>query len=283
MHRQKRDELPEQLARDFLVKFFKDFNYDPCLVARDCESFISRLELIGFGEADQEYLTAVHHNDRIREFLTADTSSLLAVIGNCDPQPDSSISLLTAKIVQRLFDISSGRNHGDQIIRIIPLAFFCGEHRSRRDPYANPTGLALSLLLQLIDRHYDYMTLECLDRCRSYIKSADMRNICKTLAELINSLGDKVILVVVIEGLEFFAQTKGMRDATRHLLHTLVSTYRSGAEAMMKILFTSPSRLDFVEDILEDEEILGFLPGMHNAGQYPEWVAFEPLQIGFGQ
>lgn len=239
--------------------------------------------MTGLGEAEHEYLTAVQHNHRIRDFLTADASSLLAIVGTYDPQSDSSISLLTAKVVQRLLDIANDRSHGEQIIRIIPLAFFCGEHRRRTDRYANPTELALSLLLQLIDRHYDYIALDFLDRCRSCINPADMKSICSALEELIRSLCDKVMLIIVIEGLEFFAHSARTREPTRHLIDTLVSIYRSGADAMMKFLFTSPSRLDFVEDLLKDDEMLAIPLGMQNAGQYPEWLTYEPLQIKFGQ
>lgn len=136
--------------------------------------------------------------------------------------------------------------------------------------------------MQLIDRHYDHVTLDFLDRCRSCIDPADMGSICDALEELISSLSDKVILIVVIEGLEFFAQTADMREPTKYLLQTLVSVYRSASEAMMKFLFTSPSRLDFMEDILDKDEILGIPLGLHNAGQYPDWLSDEPLQIEFG-
>lgn len=88
-----------------------------------------------------------------------------------------------------------------------------------------------------------------------------------------------MIVVVIIEGLEFFARSWDMREPAGHLFQTLVSTYRSGL--MMKCLFVSPSRLDFVENILDDDEISEISMDSHHNGQYPEWLRQEPLQMEF--
>lgn len=218
----------------------------------------------------------------MRVFLTADEPSLLAVMGHCDPQPDSEMSLLTAKIVERLFLVTQARDPREKFAKIIPLVFFCGRHRNRqRDPYTNPTEVALSLLMQLIDRHRNYIDLDFLDRCRSCMEPTEIQSVCCALKELIKNLSNNVILVVIIEGLEFFAQTADMREPVRQLFYTLVSTYRDGSEAMMKCLFMSSSRLDFVEDVLEDDEILEISMDSHHNGYYPEWLRQEPLQLEF--
>lgn len=157
---QKRHRLPKQLARVYTTKFLEDFQYEQDLVFQDCQSFTSRLRVISLGKEAETYLIAMQHNYQMRVFLTADEPSLLAVIGHCDPEPDSGISLLTAKIVQRLFDIMQTCDPGEKIAKIIPLVFFCGRHRNRqRDPCTNPTEVALSLLLQLIDRYREYIDL----------------------------------------------------------------------------------------------------------------------------
>lgn len=274
--------MPKQLARIYLAKFLEDFQYEEDLVLRDCHSFTSRLGVISLGETAEQYLTAMQCSYQMRVFLTADEPSLLAVMGHCDPQPDSEMSLLTAKIVERLFVITQAHDPGDNLAKIIPSIFFCGRHRNRqRDPYTNPTEVALSLLMQLIDRHRDYIDLEFLDRCRSSMEPTDIRSICSALEETIKRLSNNVILVVVIEGLEFFSQTADMRESARHLFQTLVSTYRSGLEAMMKCLFMSSSRLDFVESVLEDDEILEIAMDSYDNGHYPEWLRHEPLQLEF--
>lgn len=237
---------------------------------------------MSLGERAEAYLIALQCSYQLRVFLTADEPSLLAVMGHCDPQPDSEISLLTAKIVERLFIVTQARDPGEKFAKIIPLVFFCGRHRNRqRDPYANPTEVAMSLLMQLIDRHRDYIDLEFLDRCRSCMEPTEIQSVCGALAELIKSLSSNVILVVIIEGLEFFAQAADMREPARHLFQTLVSTYRSGLEATMKCLFTSSSRLDLVETVLEDDEILDMSLDSHHSGHYPEWLRHEPLQLEF--
>ncbi|KAL1858168.1 hypothetical protein Daus18300_010049 [Diaporthe australafricana] len=279
---QKRHRLRKRLARVDLAKFLEDFQYEQDLVFQDCESFTSRLGVISLGKEAEAYLTVMQHNYQMRGFLTADEPSLLAVIGQCDPEPDSGLSLLTAKIVQRLFVVTQTRDPGEKIAKVIPLVFFCGRHRNRqRDPYTNPTEVALSLLMQLIDRHRDYIDLEFLDRCRSSMDPTDIESICSALKKLITSLSDNVILVIIIEGLEFFAQSGDMREPARHLFQTLVSTYRSGLSSMMKCLLMSSSRLDFVENVLDDDEILEISMDSHHNGHYPEWLRHEPLQIEF--
>lgn len=278
----KRRKMPKRLARIYLVKFLEDFQYEQDLVFQDCHALTSRLEAISLGETAETFLTAMQCSYQMRVFLTADEPSLLAVMGHCEPQPDSEISLLTAKIVDRLFVITQARDPGEKFAKIIPLVFFCGRHRNRqKDPYTNPSEVALSLLMQLIDRHRDYIDLEFLDRCRSSMEPTEVQSICSALKELIKNLSNNVILVVIIEGLELLAQTTNTRESARHLFQTLVSTYRSGLEAMMKCLFMSSSRLDFVERVLEDDEILEISMDSHHSGQYPEWLRHEPLQLEF--
>lgn len=236
------------------------------------------------GEIEQKYLIAIQHSSQVRDFLTVDESALLAIVGDCNPEPESEISLVIAKIVQRVFLISQGHEPAKHIAKIIPLVFFCGRHRnSQTDPHCNPVELALSLLLQLIDRHRDHMTPDFLDRCRLYMDPPDIRSVCDALIEAIYCLDGNVILVVIIEGLEFFAQRSDMREVTRHLLGTLVSIYRSGPKATLKFLFTSSSNLNFFENVLEGNEVLEVKLDSQDNGLYPEWLCLEPLQIEFNQ
>ena len=95
--------------------------------------------------------------------------------------------------------------------------------------------------MQLIDRHRDYIELEFLDRYRSCMDPTDIHSICSALEELMKKLSHNVILVVVIEGLEHFTQTRDMRESARHLFETLVFTYRSGLESMIKCLLCVPA------------------------------------------
>lgn len=137
---QRRRKMPKQLARIYLAKFLEDFQYEQDLVFQDCLSLTRRFGVINLGETAEMYLTAMQCSYQMRVFLTADEPSLLAVTGHCDPQPDSEISLLAAKVVERLFVITQTRDPGEKFAKIIPLVFFCGKHRNRqRDPYTNPT------------------------------------------------------------------------------------------------------------------------------------------------
>lgn len=274
-------QLPKGFAGPFLGKFLEDFHYDQDLVFEDCDYFHSRLAATSVGETDQKYVIAIQNSSQLRDFLTVDESAILAIIGHCNPEPESVISLWTAKIAQRVFHISQGPEPAEDIAKIIPLVFFCGRHRNRTDPSSSPVELALSLLLQLIDRHRDHIHAEFLDRCRLYMSPPDIQSVCDALEEAICCLDDNVILVVIIEGLEFFAQAADMREPTRHLVHTLVDIYRSRPKATMKFLFTSSSNLNLFETVLEDNEVLEIKLDSQDNGLYPEWLCLEPLQIEF--
>jgi hypothetical protein len=89
-----------------------------------------------------------------RPWLTLDEPSLLFLNGRAEPRPNSKTSIFVAKMFQQplqYYEIESSLDNTNTAI--VPLGFFHGQHRDRqKDSNGNPEELAMSLLLQLIDR-----------------------------------------------------------------------------------------------------------------------------------
>lgn len=93
-------------------------------------------------------LQAIQDNPRVRAWLSLDSSLLLLLNGNSTSHLDLSTSFFCAKIMDILMQQAS---KSQENIEIIPLAYFCVQHKSySRDVAAHPAELAMSLLLQLV-------------------------------------------------------------------------------------------------------------------------------------
>lgn len=128
--------------------------------------------------------------------------------------------------------------------------------------------LSFSLLVRLINRHYDSTSLEFLVQRHLSIDPTITRSICNVLGNVTNSLSNKSTLIAETQGAESFARTTNMRELTRHLF-AICLLYENGAEAMTNSLrlISDLNQPDFVEDILEGDKILGIQFGLHDAGK----------------
>jgi hypothetical protein len=206
----------------------------------------------------QDRITALQTNLRIRAWLTVDEPSLLLLNGRARPHPCSETSLVAAQIIQRVlcrYEETSSTEANTAIL--IPLAFFCGQHRDwQRDPNGTPIEAAMSLLLQLVDRHGASLPEDALAECLSETNPRDMSSILRSVEKLILRLGRNVILIVVVDGIRFFAYPAERRRQMRQLVEGLVDIYRKRPAATQKFLFASPTRFDFVEDLFGPAEML---------------------------
>ncbi|RYP71844.1 hypothetical protein DL771_004556 [Monosporascus sp. 5C6A] len=274
---------PHQLCPDSYVdEVLRDFCYEADMAYRDCDNILkmlspSRRQSTG-KDFDEERVVAVQSNPRLRAWLVLNQPSMLLLNGRCHSQPKSEVSLVSAKIASRLLEL-----HSDQDIRqekdaprVIPLLFFCGEHRDwRRDPNGSPAELAMSMLLQLVDRGRGIIPRQALEQFREGTLPENIDSICASLQALIGSLQGRggVFVVVIIDGIKFFSQPSWREQQTRTVLSTLVSLFRGrGWEASMpasipatlKFLFTSTARTEALEDLFDGDEILHIqrsLPG----------------------
>lgn len=122
--------------------------FDEDLVARDVEDLLRQGTTTLHQRLQPHRLQAIQDNPRIRAWLSLDSPSLLLVNGNSTSHLDLSTSFFSAKVMDTMMQQSS-QPHKD--IEIIPLAYFCVQHKNySKDVAAHPAELAMSLLLQLV-------------------------------------------------------------------------------------------------------------------------------------
>lgn len=231
------------------------FSFDPDLVPRDME-YLLRQGTVSLQQQLQPHrLRALQDNPRIKAWLSLDNSSLLLVNGNSNSPQDLSTAFFSAKIVNTLI------HHGSQPrrnIEIIPLAYFCGQHQDyQSDIAASPAGLAMSLLLQLVDAHKDFES-EVLQGCLEEIVPDDLESILNSLATLLGRLPLEAIVFVIIDGVEHFSRPDERRIRFCEVVSRLVRLFREQQGAKVKLLFTSAQEAGVLEDmgLIMDDEIV---------------------------
>ncbi|KAK8112660.1 hypothetical protein PG984_013186 [Apiospora sp. TS-2023a] len=192
--------LPEREVYTIL----EELKYERGLVSQDCEQLLQRFGRQGSSTMDLDRMFAIESMFRIQAWLTIDESSMLLVNGRAESRLSPELSILSARIIDRLLESRrTGELLQDDMV-ITPLAFFCSQHRDRRcDPYSNPSELAMSLLLQLIEQHHAGFRPSLIRECHAHLKPTDMMSICYWLRKLIASLSGNVVLLVIIDGLVF--------------------------------------------------------------------------------
>jgi hypothetical protein len=249
---------PDQVLTHFL--------YDRDLVRNDCTTLAKCATLLGHTNYDGSRLIALQTNPRLRAWLTVDEPSMLLLNGRANPRPDSEVSLFVARVLQQLLVQEEMRSNREAAgARIIPLGFFCGQHRDwQTDDNGNPEELAMSLLLQLIDRGRQVLNSTVLWQCYERLRPGDISSICSMFKALILSLDSEIVVVLVVDGLRFFAQPRERAQGTEDVITRLVALYRDRPTATLKFLFASPTRSEFVEEYFADEEVLELPRDMPN-------------------
>lgn len=122
--------------------------FEPDLVPRDVEDLLRQGTTTLHQKVQSNRLQAIQGNPRVRAWLSLDSPSLLLVNGSSTSHLDLSTSFFSAKIMDTLVQQASQPHKN---IEIIPLAYFCGQHKNySKDAAAHPAELAMSLLLQLV-------------------------------------------------------------------------------------------------------------------------------------
>lgn len=251
------------------------YGYDPSLMRNDCVSLLKVRGQLARDELDQERIAAIRGNPRLLAWLILDQPSMLLLEGGAERPTNNETSFLAARIVEGALESRDQKSDA----RVIPLAFFCGCHR--RGSYGTVTQLAMSLLLTLVDTYRD-VDATTLQECLEGIDDQDIGSIFDSFEKLILRLPTSTIVLLVIDGLRCFSQplTRGreMHEATARL----VSIFRRRPQAILKFLFTSPSRSDPIHSLLSDDEILNIprdLPsrGGHSSSKWQAKIDFNEM------
>jgi hypothetical protein len=229
----------------------REWEYDAGLITNDVQALL-RLRLpTSITQLDVNRVQAIERSPRVRAWLSVDECSLLLVNGGGIDPLDTSISFANAKMVGTLLDQAV---KSKKAMKVIPLAYFCSQHRNYyRDDAATPVSLAMSLLLQLIDHFPDFEPTD-LEVCLQETNTEDITSICNSLGRLVNLLPISVVIFLVIDGLSFFSTPPGRMKGIREVVVHLVNMYRQQAQATLKILLTSGTRSHFLEALFEEGE-----------------------------
>ncbi|KAL1600492.1 hypothetical protein SLS60_006878 [Paraconiothyrium brasiliense] len=236
-----------------------EFLYERDLVKNDCSALAKLLKgKHHLARYDMNRISALSSHPQLRAWLTVDEPSLILLNGRADARQDSEVSLYTAKLVYQLLEHHRAQTRQSSLGgAVIPLAFFCGQHRDwQRDDNGSPEELAMSLLLQLVDRGQHHLDTDILRTFRDHTIGGDIVSICSMFGRLVSSFGREVIVMVVIDGLRYFAHPPDRGHGTKVVVSRLVEIHRRSPQATLKFLFTSPTKSHFLEDLFTEEEVL---------------------------
>lgn len=251
----------KKIAMATTHKILTAFQYDNKLVIDDCHKILKTLgrstQCITDNEIDEDRVLAIQSHHRLRTWFSIDQPSMLLLDGHGSQGPKSEASLVSAKITSALLKLHRCQDKKRMSPIIVPLAFFCGEHRNfERDPNASATELTLSLLLQLVERGRDFIAHKSLQRILKVVEPTEFRTVCTSLCDLITELPREIYVVIIIDGLKFFSQPLERQEDTDELVISLVSVFRQGPLATLKLLLTGPSRVSLFEGLFQEDEIL---------------------------
>ncbi|KAK8058635.1 hypothetical protein PG994_009083 [Apiospora phragmitis] len=141
-------------------------------------------------------------------------------------------------------------------VHIIPLAFFCSEHStSRRDRLGHPNALIWMLLLQLVDYYHEFSSSR-LEKSLAMTADGKTEKVCAAFENLVGHLSSNVIVLLVVEGVDSFLHY----SIRRELIDVVGFLKRLPAESQgkckLKVLCTSTTSSDLLEDIFDEDQIL---------------------------
>jgi hypothetical protein len=223
------------------------FQYDKSLAKQDCldltPSRAARRSL------DDTRMTLIEKSPLLRGWLGLNRPCLLLLNGRSRLRQRSEVSAVLARTCLELVD------HAKETHILITLCFFCGRHAGADDSLGNANEIVLNLLSQLIE-HYDGFTSDDLQECLKDTEPEQAESVAASFRKLIEKLPGDYIVVIVIDGLNFFATPMDRQEETRIVVEQLTNIWRARPAAMLKMLFATPTHAEFVEDLFQSDETL---------------------------
>ncbi|KAI0544781.1 hypothetical protein F4679DRAFT_589130 [Xylaria curta] len=246
---------------------WRKFQYDKSLATEDCRDLRptrgTRTSL------DSNWLNLIEANPALRGWLGLNQPRLLLLNGRTRMKHRSEVSAVIARTCLELL------GHGEEIKVLITLCFFCGPHSSADDPLGNANEIVLNLLSQLLDQ-YDEFTPDDLLECYENTDPEQWDSVADSFRKLLEKLPANYIVVIVVDGLNFFATPIARKTETRAVVTRLVQIWRARPAAMLKLLFSTPSHAEFVEDLFDSHEILNLPREVRRPGR-PQLRRGSPL------
>ncbi|KAJ4418790.1 hypothetical protein N0V82_005355 [Gnomoniopsis sp. IMI 355080] len=242
---------------EMVNEILEEYAYNVDLLHDDIDYLIGVISRPGRRVVDYDRLSAILSSSILSAWALVDETSLLLIHGRTIPQPESAVSLASAQIVSQMLRSNEvSRKPVNDETFIIPIAFFCGHHR-RRDVVSTSNKLIMNLILQLLDRGRYIFSEEAVQLCWQDMSGGDISNFLLAFENLVTSLPANIFVIVVVDGINFFSRTAKDCEETRSIITCLVDLRRQGhIDATLKVLFTSATRPQFVEDLFDGDEVL---------------------------
>jgi hypothetical protein len=156
-------------------------------------------------------------------------------------------------------------------VRVAPVltaAFFCGLHRSPlHDVHAQPSEMALSLLLQVIEQSTFSDGVHVPDgeiqTCRENIDPEDVNSVMAVFERLVTQgLPPHAMLFIIFDGLGLVSEDEEHRVEVARIVEVLFRIAKQSNEKRgksmptVKLLLTSPTRTEFLEGIVDEKDVL---------------------------
>jgi len=254
------DRVMPQITPVSTEEILERYLYQPELIPTDCQIILKMQWRPGLDSVDQNKIDSIQHHPRFRAFLTLNESSMLLLNANSDASHSLDMSVASARTYKSLLEVAAQQQQtpGDSSTILVPLAFFCSQHRDYRgDVNGNASELAMSLLLQLIDRYGDFDPTAHLPALVEELDPADITSVFAAFRRLVSVLPSTVIVAIIVDGLRFFDHPAERRQGLLQVVQELVAVHRSDeSEATLKFLFANPTRPDLVEHLFTDDEAL---------------------------
>jgi hypothetical protein len=248
--------------------------YDPEMLESDLAAIMKQNNVTGRAELSIDRVRALQSNARLRAWLAVDEPSLLLLNGRAEARHVSEVSLFSASIIEGLLkQRDAQRNSDNHKVTIVPVAFFCGQHRDwQRDPNGSVQEAAMSLLLQIIDCCGKNINPKVLRHIYDTTNPEELHSICSAIDVLIVSLPRHVFVILIVDGLKYFAQPSERQAAMTELVASLIGTFRKGPEATLKFLFANPTRVEFLVPLFEGHELLNIPRNLRSADSSSKYL-----------
>lgn len=196
---------------------------------------------------------------QFHDWMVSSKSSELLVHGEfrrtrSASEPVSALSVFCATLTQTF------RRAGQQQIALV---FFCGNHVERDDRHRGPGAMICSFIAQLAklwsfettnpegSGNYPLSQAEA----ESIIKSGSLQKLCKLFGLLVRLLPEQATLFCIVEGISHY-ETDEFEEGLLEVLVLLLGLARHrDMAATIKILATSPTTSDLVQDRFRDDDL----------------------------
>ncbi|KAI0887432.1 uncharacterized protein GGS22DRAFT_109444 [Annulohypoxylon maeteangense] len=265
-----REDVPstKEARNDLLEKLA----FDEHLLINDYKNLLSIRKGSG-GGLDAERILTMQNHPQLQAWMSLNRSSVLLVDGGCAVSGDCEISYVSAQILESILQLSRQADHGNNTsnVFVLPLAFFCSQHRNRRrDMFGRPKGLITALLSQLIDQFHGFGAKQ-LQASQNDLANDDIEGVCKAFRRLVKKLPATSIVVLVLEGIDVLMEEK-TRSALRYILHSLLETHSGKHAATLKFLFTCTTSSEPVVDLFEEWDVLRIPQVLQTRGSYRNFM-----------